>query len=208
MNSRKHLRANCRVLGDGSMAQDHLHVSRKPRTKRPLVDQAPTFEDSDHGKTSTDNYYPGHDRSWKKATKLVTPQQGMGPVTPISGGKRGDTPQKRRYSTIDAYVGGKSYDPIQGRVPDEKTWQTTAPRGPITETPSNVKVASPDDDGHVSVTTPKKLDAKRGEKVRDRKPQGWEERYGEEIRKHSLAEGMTATGTPQRKKIRAFEDGH
>jgi len=27
--SRKHLRANCRVLGDGSMLQDHSHVSRK-----------------------------------------------------------------------------------------------------------------------------------------------------------------------------------
>jgi len=71
-----------------------------------------------------------------------------------------------------------------------------------------VKVASPDDDCHVSVTSPKKTGAKRGERPRDRRPQGWEKRYAKEIREHSLAEGMTANDTPQRKKIRALEDGH
>jgi len=186
-----------------------MNSGKHPRTKRRLVPQAPAFEDADHGKTSADNLYPGHDRSWKTAARLVTPQGDgkPGPVTPISGGKE-NTHQKRRYSTIDQYTSGKSYDPVRGRVPDEKTWQATAHPGPITETSSNVKVASPDDDGHVSVTTPNKIDAKRGERPSDKKSQGWEKRYAKEIREHSFAEGMTANDTPQQKKIRALEDGH
>jgi len=109
-----------------------MNSGKHPRTKRRLVPQAPAFEDADHGKTSTDNLYPGHDRSWKTAARLVTPQGDgkPGPVTPISGGKE-NTHQKRRYSTIDRYTNGKSYDPVQGRVPDENTWLATKPPGPI-----------------------------------------------------------------------------
>src|SRR5438105_3680934 len=113
-------------------AKEHFGQELGPKTPQEyaeydeLAPQRPTFEDEDHKVTSTGVKYPGHDRTWKDVP--VSPQGDgkPGPVTPISTGKDGNTPKKRRHSTVDQYTHGRNYDVENSRVPDKgKRWEAT-----------------------------------------------------------------------------------
>jgi hypothetical protein len=142
--------------------------------------ERPTFGERD--KNSSGHTIAGHDREWSSAT----PQDKFPDVTPISGGKDGDIPKKRRHSTIDAYTGGRNYDPENGRVPDAgKTWEASAPTGSSKMYPN---------------LGPQTAANKREVKI------GWKERYAAALRPDSqVADAMTAPNTPQRKKLRRTE---
>jgi hypothetical protein len=148
--------------------------------------QRPTFGDADHKKTSTGIKHPGHDREWPGPPPLNgSPEENQNP-TPISGGRDGHIPNKRRHSTVDGYLDGRNYDPIQGRVPDsEQKWKNTGPQGSGEMFPNK------------GVQTPA---SKREVQI------GWQKRYADALRPEVvIGDAMSAPNTPQRRKFRRTE---
>ena len=149
-----------------------------------LAPQRPTF--GDRPTTSTGIKHPGHERTWSDTPVSPQGDGNPGPVTPISGGKDGDVPRKRRYSTVDAYTHGRSYDPIQGRVPDEgKVFEPSSATGDPTMYENQ---------------GPQTAAFKRPIQI------GWEKRYAHALSPDVVvADAATAPNTPQRKKLRMTE---
>jgi len=151
---------------------------------RELAPQRATFEDVEHKTNSAGEKYPGHDRTWKDVP--VSPQGDgkPGPVTPISTGKDGNVPKKRRHSIVDKYA--RSYDPVNSRVPDKgKEWTASAPTGSRTMYPNRLP----------------ELPAN----LRDVQI-GWKKRYAHALGPDAqVADAMTAGNTPQRRKLRKTE---
>jgi hypothetical protein len=164
-----------------------------------LAPQRPTFEDAEHQTNSAGKKYAGHDRSWSDAATKVSPQGDgkPGPVTPISGGSAeegGDTARALKrtspHSIVDKYLGGKNFDPVQGRVPDAgKEFQPSAPVG-------HPKMYPNEGPQTPAFNRPTKL--------------GWKERYKDALRPDvAVGDAMTVgsgiSQTPQRKKLRKSE---
>jgi len=149
-----------------------------------LAPQRPTF--GDRGTTSTGIKHPGHDRTWNDTPTSPQGDGNPGPVTPISGGKDGNVPKKRRHSTVDAYTGGRNYDPANSRVPDaDKEFNPSAPTG---------------DPKMYANEGPQTAAFKRPIQI------GWKKRYAHALSPDAqVADAMTAPNTPQRKKLRKTE---
>jgi hypothetical protein len=148
--------------------------------------QRPTFGDKDHKTTSTGIKHPGHDRNWPGAPPRNGDANENQKPTPISGGKDGHIPNKRRHSTVDAYTGGRDYDPENSRVPDAgKKWTASAPTGDPKMYP-NKGPQTPANKREVQI--------------------GWKKRYADALRPDvQVADAMTSPTTPQRKKLRKTE---
>jgi hypothetical protein len=156
----------------------------------------PTFSDREVNSTGTTRT-PGHDRSWEDAAARVTPQDQIGPVTPVSGGSAaqgGDIPRALKrthpHSTVDKYTDARAFDPPQGRVPDsEQYWKDSGLPGSGEMFPNRGGTLLPSERREIKI--------------------GWKSR-GYDVGDDALAGapmtiGSGPTQTPQRKRLRARE---